>query len=148
LLRTLRRAPVLIAVAAVVCSCAANESLPVYKLYPGPPLDESALVTIRTGGRVFDVYLDGLSFSHEEYDRVQLWPGIHAIRWQGNFRTSDERYSAYPYAKSACVEIELEQGVHYRLRAGHPESPDLARKLWIEHEDTGAVLYATDGFEP
>lgn len=136
--------PVWAALVVLLGGCATNEPLPAYKLYPGPELEAAAVATILAGKRVFDIRIDGLAFTSEDYDRVHVLPGTHSIEWYGAYRWDEVRAPKDSFSKKGCAEVDLGPGHTYSVRAGHPESAELSTKLWIEIVETGAVLFQSD----
>lgn len=132
----------------IMCGCAADDQLYVYKLYPGPQLAETEVATIRFGSRVFAARVDGLEFRPGDYDRVHVLPGEHLIDWHGDFWDSYDSDGSDNFTKDACATVDLEKGVVYILGAGDTEMSELELKYWIQAENSGAILFRSNGCFP
>lgn len=114
----------------LLSSCVTPESA-IYKLYPGPEVPESGIATL-------DIYdagsavIDGHRVDYKDYDKVQLLPGNHNIRWTSKFVLKESQY-----------DVILEGGHTYRLRSDTAPGARLRIYIWIEDITSGNVIAGT-----
>ena len=119
-----------------------DQSLYVYKLYPGAERASSERVGVRLEG-VDAVVVDGLTVDRAEYQEVHLLPGRHAFTWSKGFGFSVmvepemHREAAY---KSA---VEMQAGHTYALHGARTYGEGYRFYFWIEDLNSGEVVAGT-----
>jgi len=124
----------------LVSACGSYRSEYVYKLYPGPELPDSDVATLKFGGGVYAVEIDGLKVTSADYGSVKLLPGVHTIRWESMFIVSVMvNASGFDRAEADKAAI-LSAGHTYTLEADRTTGHGYRMYLWIEDTETGEAV--------
>jgi len=120
------------------CATAPREPLP-YKLYPGPLRPAAELAIVKFGDAQF-VAFDGRPTSHADWTEVHLLAGAHEIEWQAEFGVSVMVEPGGWARGGRKVDVTLEGGHAYVLRADRTTGYGYRMYFWIEEEASGRVV--------
>jgi hypothetical protein len=125
----------------ILSGCASSN--PVYKLYPGPLLQDSDLATVTlTHGDAISV--DGLNVASAEYRTVHLMPGLYRIARGYHFSIVDTPQDVGDPDRDELVcdpelsAVILEAGRHYRVNAATTKDDKGLRMI---DEPSGKVVW-------
>lgn len=122
-------------------ACASTDHI-VYKLYPGPELPDTEIVTLHLGDAT-EAIVDGFAVRHGDYGMVKLLPGTHEIQWKAWFAVSVlVDASGFATRKSGHI-VELQPGHAYILKADRTTGRGYQTYLWIADVDSGEVIAGT-----
>lgn len=130
---------VLSAISFLLAGCATTNDY-VYKLYPGPVLDDSELATIRLDDGVYQMKIDGLTFHWADYATAKVKPGQHEIDFTAMFGVSVLVNSSGWDAAGTSGIVDLEAGRTYSARSDRTTGYGYQMFVWIEDVDTGEVV--------
>ena len=129
----------LIALSFLLTGCASTNDY-VYKLYPGPVLDDSELATIRLDDGVYQMKIDGMTFHRGDYTTAKVKPGEHEIDFTAMFGVSVLVNSNGWDAAGTSEIVNLEAGRTYSAQSDRTTGHGYQMFVWIEDVDTGEVV--------
>ena len=125
----------------LLTGCASHGSV-TYKLYPGPKRPESKISTLELYNASIAV-IDGLQVKYSDYDKIQLLPGSHHIKWTSVHGVSVLIEPSGFAQKESQYDVTLEEGHTYRLRSDRTTGPGYSIYHWIEDITTDSVIAGT-----
>ena len=128
-----------IALSFLLAGCATTNDY-VYKLYPGPELDDSELAIVRLDGGVHEMKIDGLGFNWADYASAKVLPGEHEIDFTALFPISVLINSSGWDAAGGSGLAILEAGHTYSAQSDRTIGHGYQLFVWIEDIDTGQVV--------
>ena len=111
-----------------------------YKLYPGPVLADSQLVTLILDDSVGVVLIDGLMFSAREYTSAKLLPGEYHLNWGVRFGVSVLVDSSGYGEANIATTARLSAGRTYIAKFERTAGPGYKAYLWLEDSGSGEVV--------
>lgn len=129
----------LITLTFLLSGCATTNDY-VYKLYPGPELDDSEVATIRLDDGVYQMKIDGMTFHWTDYATAKVKPGEHDIDFTAMFGVSVLiNPNGWDAAGTSAI-TDLEAGHTYSARSDRTIGHGYQMYVWIEDIDTGEVV--------
>ena len=123
----------------VITSCGLTNHY-VYKLYPGPELPDSEVVTLVFGSGIHEVTIDGMKVKRSDYQTIKLQPGEHIIHWEATFLVS-VLIDADGVAHDATTNTVLMKAGHtYTLHKDRTTGHGYETYLWMTDETTGQIV--------
>ena len=123
----------------VVTSCGLTNQY-VYKLYPGPVLPDSEVVTLVFGSGIHEVTIDGMKVRRSDYQTIKLQPGEHVIHWEATFLVS-VLIDADGIAHDATTNsVQMKAGHTYTLHKDRTTGHGYETYLWMTDESTGEIV--------
>jgi len=128
----------MIALTVLLAGCATTNDY-VYKLYPGPELDDSELAIVRLDG-VYQMKIDGMSFHWGDYATAKVLPGEHEIDFTAMFGVSVLVNSSGWDAAGTTAVTTLEAGHTYSAQSDRTTGYGYQMFVWLEDVDTGDIV--------